>query len=129
MGLQNLCSITAPVVSGRRRMAASFPVSERRATGSAVINGAQSWGSNDFPVKSDMSVQAASNVSNVLLKSDMSTQTVSNLVNPPVFDTVTSQNVVSIQSTPLYVSSHHHHHVLMGWVKLADFIAHISRCP
>jgi len=37
VGLQNLCSITAPVVSGRRRMAASFPVSERRATGSAVI--------------------------------------------------------------------------------------------
>ena len=60
---------------------------------------------NDFPVKSDMSVQAASNISNVLLKSDMSTQTASNLVNPPVFDTVTSQNVVSIQSTPLYVSS------------------------
>src|SRR5208282_807820 len=37
VGLQNLCSITAPVISGRRRMAANFPVSERRTTGSAVI--------------------------------------------------------------------------------------------
>ena len=37
IGLQNLYSITAPVVSGRRRMAANFPVSERRTTGSAVI--------------------------------------------------------------------------------------------
>src|SRR5271166_2349658 len=37
VGLQNLCSITAPVISGRRRMAANFPVSERRTTDSAVI--------------------------------------------------------------------------------------------
>ena len=37
VGLQNLCSITAPVVSGRRRMAANFSVAERRTTGSAVI--------------------------------------------------------------------------------------------
>src|SRR5271157_3836772 len=46
VGLQNLCSITAPVISGRRRMAANFPVSERRTTGSAVIVGgrAKSWG-------------------------------------------------------------------------------------
>ena len=38
VGLQSLCSITAPVISGRRRMAANFPVSERRTTGSAVID-------------------------------------------------------------------------------------------
>ena len=37
IGLQNLYAITAPVLSGRRRMAANFPVSERRTTGSAVI--------------------------------------------------------------------------------------------
>jgi hypothetical protein len=37
IGLQNLNAITAPVVSGRRRMAANFPVSERRTTGSLVI--------------------------------------------------------------------------------------------
>src|SRR5271166_391083 len=38
VGLQNLCSITAPVISGRRRMAANFSGSERQTTGSAVIN-------------------------------------------------------------------------------------------
>src|SRR5208282_2550030 len=37
IGLQNLYSTTAPVVSGRRRMAANFPVSERRTTGGAVL--------------------------------------------------------------------------------------------
>src|SRR5208282_2401264 len=41
IGLQNLYSITASVVSGRRWMAANFPVSERRTTGSAIINDAQ----------------------------------------------------------------------------------------
>ena len=41
VGMQNLMSITAPVVCGRRRVAAHFPDLEHRATGSAVINGAQ----------------------------------------------------------------------------------------
>ena len=34
-------SMTAPVASGRRRMAATFPTKEHGATGGAVINGAQ----------------------------------------------------------------------------------------
>src|SRR5208282_578478 len=57
VGLQNLCSITAPVISGRRRMAANFPVSERRTTGSAVINDAVQRGASDVsnvPLRSDM---------------------------------------------------------------------------
>ena len=37
VGLQNLCSITAPVVRGRRSVAANFPVTEFPTTGSAVI--------------------------------------------------------------------------------------------
>ena len=53
IGLQNLYSITAPVVSGRRRMAANFPVSGRRTTGSAVINVDPTWGSKIVPLKSD----------------------------------------------------------------------------
>src|SRR5208282_6053958 len=37
VGMQNLMSITAPVVCGRRRVAANFPDMEHRATGSAVL--------------------------------------------------------------------------------------------
>jgi hypothetical protein len=76
VGLQNLCSITAHVISGRRRMAANFPVSERRTTGSAVINVDPTWGSKVSKVSN------GSNVSNVPLRSDMSIQAVSNVVNP-----------------------------------------------
>ena len=36
VGMQNLLSITAPVVSGCRRVAANFPVLDRLATDSAV---------------------------------------------------------------------------------------------
>ena len=48
-------SMTAPVVSSRRRMAATFPDLEHRTKEAAVINGAQSWGLN-APVTSDGSV-------------------------------------------------------------------------
>src|SRR5208282_5575526 len=65
-GLQNMCSITAPVISGRRRLDANFPVSERRTTGSAVINDAVQRG--------------ASNVSNVPLRGAMFAPVVSPFV-------------------------------------------------
>src|SRR5208282_4236623 len=53
VGMQNLMSITAPVVCGRRRVAAQFPDLEHRATGSAVINGAQLPGSKRKSVESN----------------------------------------------------------------------------
>src|SRR5208282_1510454 len=43
VGMQNLMSITAPVVCGRRRVAAHFPDLEYRATGCAVINVDPTW--------------------------------------------------------------------------------------
>src|SRR5208282_728728 len=101
MGLQNLCSITAPVISGRRIMAANFPVSERRTTGSAVINDAVQRGASnvsDVPLRSHISTQAVSNVVNSSVRNDI-------YLNAPVFDTATTQSVAPIQSTPLYVSS------------------------
>ena len=101
VGLQNLCSITAPVISGRRRMAANFPVSERQTTGSAVLNDAVQRGASngsDIPLRSHISIQAVSNVMNSSVRKD-------NFFNAPVFDTATTQSVAPIQSTPLYVSS------------------------
>ena len=122
--------MTAPVASGRSRMAAIFPIKERGATESLVINGVPTRGSEIAPVKSDMALKVVDNrvfdnisaqgsnvskgLNDVPLKSDMFTQTVSNLVNSPVFDTVTSQNVVSIQSTPLYVSSNPYSYVYVN---------------
>ena len=100
VGLQNLCSITAPVISGRRRMAANFPVSERRTTSSAVINDAVQRGASnvsDVPLRSHISTQAVSNVVNSSVRNDI-------FLNAPVFDTATTQSVVPIQSTPVYVS-------------------------
>ena len=38
VGMQNLMSITAPVLSGRRRVAANFPALDRLVTGSAVMS-------------------------------------------------------------------------------------------
>src|SRR5208282_5608520 len=49
-------SETAPVVSSRRRMAASFPDLEHGATGGLVISVDPTWGSKNAPERSDMSV-------------------------------------------------------------------------
>ena len=62
--------MTAPVVSSRRRVAASFPDLEHGATGGAVISGVPTCGSKNAPVRSVGSVisqNAAYNLISVML--------------------------------------------------------------
>jgi hypothetical protein len=114
--------MTASVVSSRRRVAASFPDLEHGATGSAVINGAQSWGLNEAPVRSERSVVSpfvinvdptyGSNVLNAPVETcRYSLAPISS--NPsvtlaPITSNLSKPLINPLQSTPMYVVSDPH---------------------
>src|SRR5208282_2145772 len=111
--------MTAPVVSSRRKVAASYRDSEHGATGGAVISVDPTWGSKIVSLKSDSGVPTYG-LNEASARNDVSVSRSMNVMNNVVSETLTTTYRPPVQSTPIYTTSNSYSY---AYVNTNDIVA------